>query len=142
MALTVPFAAVFTGRCGSHAVSRNPLHWVGLFLYGLLLIPFILIVYPVAILMTWLGMASLALTGLDARQTSEGLEIHSKRGVVKTLKWSDIDRAERRFKPPVFYVAILESGGEWIELVLADTDAIIESCRQNGILVNKELRFE
>lgn len=45
-ALTAPFVAVVTGRYKGIPVTRNPIAWIPSIVVGILMIPFILVLYP------------------------------------------------------------------------------------------------
>ncbi len=141
-ALTSPIVAVLTGRYEGHIVTRNPFRWLGMFAYGLFLIPFTLFVYPVAILLTYVGLLSISRTGNDVRFSDDGLEVVSKKsGHVAKYRWEEIEIVQRRFHPPFFYPALKLVCGDQIDLHLADFREVADRCRENGIAVNETTQF-
>ena len=143
MAFSTPVKAIFTGRYGSYKVSRNPFRWLGMVAFGILLIPFTVIVYPIFLLMSYVGLRRLALNGTSAEILSTGLRVYSdKEGDLGKYEWSEISGAEERFSPPVFYPAIRVSGDHWIDLQLADFHEILDACRSNGVPVSDRVNFQ
>ena len=142
MTLSTPVIAMITGRYRGHRVSRNPFEWLGTILFGILLIPFILLVYPVILLLTYVGLLHLGRTGNRAIVLPSGLRVFSKKcGVVGEYGWSEIELAEQRFSPPVMYPAIKLAGDRWIDLHLADFREILDACRSNGVQVVDEVKY-
>ena len=141
-ALTLPIVAVLTGRYEGHIVTRNPFRWLGTFAYGLFLIPFTLFVYPIGILLTYVGLHSIGRTGNDVRYLDEGLEVFSKKvGLIATYRWEDIKIVQIGFHPPFFYPVLKLVSGDQIELHLANFREVANRCRENGIAVNEITKF-
>ena len=136
MCLSIPVQAVCTGKYNGMPVSRNPFQWLGMLFWGILLIPFTIFVYPLAMLLTWLGVTSIVRNGNDATISDSGLEVFSKKsGIVGCYDWSEIDAVEERFDPPVLYPELFLRNGHRVKLHLADRRAILDACKEHDIRV-------
>ena len=106
------------------------------------MIPFTLVVYPVVVLLTYVGLLAISRTGNDVRFLDDGLEVFSKKiGSVAKYRWDEIQVVQSRFHPPFFYPALKLVCGDQIDLQLADFREVAERCRENGIAVNEHTQF-
>jgi hypothetical protein len=102
MSLSTPFIAIWTGKYLGYPVSRNPFSWLGLFLWGLLLIPFTITIYPIYVLHTLLGFRHICNHGKTATFKEDVDEISSrKKGVIDAIPIKEIKKVVNKFYPPL-----------------------------------------
>jgi hypothetical protein len=142
MSLSTPFIAIFTGRYLGYPVTRNPFSWIGMFAWGLLLIPFTIVVSPFFILLTALGFHRLAKHGKTAVIKKDTVEVSSRReGLIDRLSVEEIEKVETRFEPPVVYPVLILNNGRRIELKAAETRSLIDEFKVLGIGVDEKPRM-
>lgn len=127
------------GKYMGHPVSRNPFTWIPIFLYGLVLIPFTVLIYPILLLLMWFGLTSLERNGYDANVTDYGVEVFSrKEGPVSSHEWGEITMVITRFNPPVLFPELILRDGSRIKLQLADVRKFKDPCRLHGVPFNEK----
>jgi hypothetical protein len=140
--VSYPVRAVFTGRVMGVKVSRNPLHWISLWLWALVAIPLIVLAYPVVIVIMLVGGWSFRRNGSDARVKESGLDVFSKKkGLLAHYSWETIRSVTVRFDPPGRYPELRLSDGTIVSLHLARIDAVASVCEARGIPVDREARL-
>lgn len=140
--VTYPVQAVFTGRVDGMEVSRNPLHWLPLWIAVLVIPPILLILYPVYVMIALIGGWLFLRQGNDARITEAGIEVFSKRkGLIARHDWRDIRSASLLFDPPGTYPQITLASGGIVPLHLAGFDEIASACEARGIAVDRTRKF-
>jgi hypothetical protein len=138
MSLSTPFIAIWTGKYLGYSVTRNPLSWLGLFVWGLLLIPFTIIIYPIYILLTLLGFRHINNHGKTATIKDDIIEISTKKeGVIDKLPVREIKKVVNKFTPPIMYPVLILRNGERIELKATEAHLLYDECRALGIEVDE-----
>ena len=117
-------------------VSRNPFAWVGMWLYGIVLIPFTILIYPLFLVLLWFGFVNNGRKGNYAEILEEGIKvINRNREFISLHHWNEIKEVTMEFEPPCFYPALHLLGGEVIHLHCANLREINTVCKDNGIKV-------
>ena len=133
---SVPVIAIRTGRYEGYPVSRNPLKWFGMWVYGVLLIPFTVFVYPLFLFFLWLGFFAHDQKGSYTSVIKEGINVKKRKGKEKDLyKWDQISEVTLEFEAPCFYPVLKLYTGELIHLYNADVKEISVACKEQEIRV-------
>ncbi len=133
---SVPVKAIKTGEYMRYPVSRNPLSWIGMWGYGLLLIPFTIFVYPFYLALLWIGFANYGRRGNYAKISNGGIRVENKKGeYISFYKWGQISEVTLEFEPPCFYPGLRLLSGEIVHLHCANADDISSQCKSKGIKV-------
>jgi len=87
------------------------------------------IVYLLFVLLfQWLPLASLSLTGSNAKFTDDGIMIYSKVwGHLSFVKWDEIAQVDNRFQPPLHYPILRLKNGKAIKLYMENMDTFMKS---------------
>jgi hypothetical protein len=114
--IRMPVVAVATGKVYGVAASRNPLHWISLWLYAVILIPLILVIYPLVVLGMMATGFWMIWVGRQMRISDAGVEVFSSRkGLLAAYNWGEIASLDEVFEPPFFVPKLkLASGDELI----------------------------
>ena len=132
--ISVPVIAIKTGQYGGYPVSRNPLTWIGMWAYGLLLIPFTIFIYPFLLFFLWVGFITYDRKGGNASVTNEGISVERNNWKDRHLyKWEQISEVTLEFEAPCFYPGLKLHTGELIHLYNASAEEISQACRRQGI---------
>ena len=135
--ISAPFTAIFMGRLFGVPVTRNPLRWLALLIIGLLLIPFIFLVYPAILILMYVSYCFAFRKGQDARITVEGLTVFSRsRGDISFHPWSEVAKMRRCFAPPITYPQLVLRTGEVIDLESVRTEVLVAALQQRNIPVD------
>ncbi|SMF62988.1 hypothetical protein SAMN02745866_04058 [Alteromonadaceae bacterium Bs31] len=138
MLLSTPFKAVFTGRYREYSVSRNPFKWVGVFVWGIFLIPFTLFIYPIFVGLSLVGFYSIGKNGLSATILEDKIEVSSKnKGIVNYINIVDVKNVITKFDPPIIFAVIVLKNDERIELRAGTYKSFVDHCKTIGIEVNE-----
>lgn len=138
MCLSAPFISIYKGKYLGHKASRNPFSWVGLFVMGLLLIPFAIIVYPILMVWTYLGFNKISKYGLSGSFENNSLVLRSnERGLEAEYKIEEIKCVQLKFNPPLTYPVLVLNSGEQVELKMANTSELFQECKRHGVKVNE-----
>lgn len=133
MSLSIPFVAIVAGKLYGREVTRNLFSWIGLFLYGLLLIPFTVFVYPFLLLLMVNGYWAWERKGNTCRVTDSGIELCRKEGVIGQFEWGSIERIEEFFEPPMVYIELVLHDGQRFAVHAWNQDELKSECEKRGI---------
>jgi hypothetical protein len=137
LTISVPFSAVLTGRVLGVPVTRNPLHWLSLLVVGLLLIPFIIVIYPAILILMYVSYWAAFRKGQDARFTDEGVTVFSRsRGDISFHHWSDVVEMRCCWAPPITYPQLVLRTGQVIHLESVRTEELVAALTHRGIPVD------
>jgi hypothetical protein len=140
--LSMPVRAVFTGKVRDAMVSRNPLHWVSLWGWMLLLGLLFVVLWPLYVVVVLVGGWFWIRNGNEVRIVESGLEVRRhKGGATTTYPWRDIAAVFLRDEPPGYYPVMALSNGEKVPLQLAKIDDIAGACEAHGIAVDRSPRL-
>lgn len=107
-----------------------------MWVYGLLLIPFTILIYPFLLFFLWVGFITYGLKGGNASVINEGICVERKNEKDMDLyKWEQISEVTLEFKPPCFYPGLKLDTGELIHLYNANAEEISQACKYQGIKV-------
>lgn len=130
----MPVIAIKTGQYGGYPVSRNPIAWIGMLVYGVLLIPFTIFIYPFLLFFLWRGFITYDLKGGKASIINEGISVERNNGKDWHLyNWEQISEVTLEFEAPCFYPGLKLHTGELIHLYNANAKEISQACRRQGI---------
>ena len=119
-------------------VSRNPFSWLSTIFFGLVLIPFTILIYPFVLILLWLGFINYSRKGNYAEILDTGIKVTTQKGdTLSQYEWGTIEEVEMEFEPPSFYPALRLSSGEKIHLHCANFQEIVGACKERGIKINK-----
>lgn len=124
-----------------YEVPRNPMAWVGVFLFGVVLIPFALFIYPVILVTgavwTYFGARHIENGGLNVRVAEGIVSVYSnKAGVVCEYEVAEIEKVFCKFDPPFMYPVLLLRNGEKLELRASGRDTY-KIFRDHGVSVDE-----
>jgi hypothetical protein len=130
-----PFTAVFTGRYMGYPVeSRNPLHWISMWGWALLAIAFVLLAYPVLLLVQLVSMRLYMRQAGTTRILDTGVEVSAKRGAASVhYDWASICEVRTKFVPPFTNPELVLTSGEHVELPIADVEVLATALSARGI---------
>ena len=134
----MPIVAVVTGKYQGHLVSRNPFSWLGMMLWGIVLIPYTILVYPFVLLWMSIGLGMYVEKGNHAEITDRGINVTTSKGeLVSRHEWADIAEVTMEFEPPSFYPSLHLLDGRLVHLHCASVKNIINVCKGEGIKVDE-----
>ena len=134
--ITAPLLAIMTGKYFGFRVPRNPIEWLPLTLFSLLMIPVIIIGYPIFIFLTYLSYKSALKNGYNINIKKNGFDVYSKKkGKIAFYQWSDISRVVDYFNPPATYPLLILKNGVQVHLELADRKTLFNICKEKGIQI-------
>jgi hypothetical protein len=138
ISLSTPFIAIWTGKYLDYPVTRNPFSWLGLFAWGLMLVPFTILIYPIYILLTLLGFRHISNHGKTAIIKESIVEISTENSeVINRLPIREIKKVVNKFNPPIMYPVLILQNGEQIELKGTETNLLYDECKALGIEVDE-----
>ena len=141
--ISTPFIAVFTGKYRGYPVTRNPFKWGGMLLWGILLIPFTIFIYPLFIVATYFGFRNISRNGLSAEYCGQEVQVSSqKNGMISKHALTEIKKVTTKFDPPLIFPVIELSSGEIIELKAANYHEFINNSKKHGISVDETPKMQ
>ena len=122
-------------------VTRNPLRWLSVILMGLLLIPFIILIYPALLMLMYVSYWIAYRKGQDAKFSAEGITVFSRsKGDISFHQWSDIVAMRSCWAPPITYPQLVLQTGAVIDLESVDTKILVTQLQQRNIPVDRTPR--
>ncbi len=132
---------------GDFELERNPIAWIPFLLACALAGPLLLLVLlvvtvvgtPLYAVLAAFGFWRVKKTAPQARFLDHGMELFNETGTLERfIEWSDIERVEEAFTPPLVSPQLILRDGERIPLYLVDSGELASVLERHGIPFDRE----